>query len=111
MTISEVKQTVNPTRSGAEIGILVYPNSQAAAVHGLTDLFCAANAIHRARGGSPCDEILVSHGKMWSRQILWCRNGVLNLMRQEEPPVAGKLSPRVFVCIHSTIEMIKLLVR
>ncbi len=64
MTFSEVKQTVDPTRIGAEIGILVYPNSQAAAVHGLTDLFCAANAIHRARGGSPCGEISVSHWKL-----------------------------------------------
>jgi transcriptional regulator GlxA family with amidase domain len=64
MTFSEVKQTVDPTRIGAEIGILVYPNSQAAAVHGLTDLFCAANAIHRARGGSPYSEISVSHWKL-----------------------------------------------
>ena len=64
MTFSEVKQTVDPTRIGAEIGILVYPNSQAAAVYGLTDLFCAANAIHCARGGAPCSEISVSHWKL-----------------------------------------------
>jgi transcriptional regulator GlxA family with amidase domain len=64
MTFSGVKQTFEPTRSGAEIGILLYPNSQLAAVHGLTDLFCAANAIHRARGGSPCSEISVSHWKL-----------------------------------------------
>jgi hypothetical protein len=64
MTFSEVKQTVDPTRIGAEIGILLYPNSQAAAVYGLTDLFCAANAIHCARGGSPCSEISVSHWKL-----------------------------------------------
>jgi hypothetical protein len=39
MTFSEAKQTFEPTRNGAEIGILLYPNSQLAAVHGLTDLF------------------------------------------------------------------------
>jgi hypothetical protein len=30
MTFSEAKQTLEPTRSGAEIGILLYPNSQVA---------------------------------------------------------------------------------
>jgi transcriptional regulator GlxA family with amidase domain len=64
MTFSGEKQTLDPTSSGAEIGILVYPNSQLAAVHGLTDLFCAANTIHRERGGSSRDEIVVSHWKL-----------------------------------------------
>jgi transcriptional regulator GlxA family with amidase domain len=64
MTFSRAKQTFEPARSGAEIGILLYPNSQVAAVHGLTDLFCAANAIHLAQGGSSCGEISVSHWKL-----------------------------------------------
>jgi hypothetical protein len=63
MTFSEVKQTVDPTRIGAEIGILLYPNSQAAAVYGLTDLF-APRMPFTARGGSPCSEISVSHWKL-----------------------------------------------
>jgi transcriptional regulator GlxA family with amidase domain len=64
MTFSEAKQTFEPTRNGAEIGILLYPNSQLAAVHGLTDLFCAANAIHLARGGLSSGEISVSHWRL-----------------------------------------------
>jgi len=64
MTFSGAKQTFEPTRSGAEIGILLYPNAQLAAVHGLTDLFCAANTIHLAHGGSSCGEISVSHWRL-----------------------------------------------
>jgi len=64
LTLSVAKRTPNPSRRGGEIGILVYPNSQAAAVHGLTDLFCVANSIHRVRGGKSVDEIVVSHWKL-----------------------------------------------
>jgi transcriptional regulator GlxA family with amidase domain len=64
MTFSEVKQTPGSGKHGAEIGILLYPNSQLAAVHGLTDLFCAANAIHLSRGGSSGGTISVSHWRL-----------------------------------------------
>src|SRR5271156_3454601 len=35
----------------------------------------------------------LTHPKKWSNQFLRCRNSVLILMRQEEPPVSRKLRP------------------
>jgi transcriptional regulator GlxA family with amidase domain len=64
LTLSVAKRTPTPGQHGGEIGILAYPNSQAAAVHGLTDLFCVANSIHRAQGGTSVGEIVVSHWKL-----------------------------------------------
>ena len=64
MTLSVAKRTGEPGRRGGEIAILAYPNSQTAAVHGLTDLFCVANSIHRAQGGTSVGEIVVSHWKL-----------------------------------------------
>lgn len=44
-----------------EIGLLIYPHAQLAAVYGLTDLFSVANRISAEKGGSPSRELRVSH--------------------------------------------------
>src|SRR5688572_12079170 len=45
----------------AEIGLLLYPGAQLAAVHGLTDLFHVANRVVSARGISKAPLLRVSH--------------------------------------------------
>jgi transcriptional regulator GlxA family with amidase domain len=44
-----------------EIGILIYPHAQLAAVHGLTDLFSIANSLSTELGGGSSRHIRVSH--------------------------------------------------
>src|SRR3954447_6885532 len=44
-----------------EIGLLLYPGAQLAAVHGLTDLFHVANRVVSARGISGIPSLRVSH--------------------------------------------------
>ncbi len=45
----------------AEIGILLYPGAQLAAIHGLTDLFAVASRVARERGGAGAPMVRVSH--------------------------------------------------
>jgi transcriptional regulator GlxA family with amidase domain len=54
-----VTTRIEPNR--AEIGILIYPDAQLAAVHGLTDLFNVANRMAAARQDTPPTSIRVSH--------------------------------------------------
>jgi transcriptional regulator GlxA family with amidase domain len=61
VTLSGVEMTHQKIRKPIEIGILIYPEAQLAAVHGLTDLFCVANRINSEKGGTPSHEITVSH--------------------------------------------------
>src|SRR4051795_6038512 len=48
----------------AEIGLLLYPGAQLAAVHGLTDLFHVANRVVSARGISEAPLLRVSHWQL-----------------------------------------------
>ncbi|WP_020178812.1 GlxA family transcriptional regulator [Methylopila sp. M107] len=45
----------------AEIGVLIYPDAQLGAVHGLTDLFTIANRMARERKGPAAPRLRVSH--------------------------------------------------
>lgn len=48
-------------RTHASIGILAYPEAQASAVHGLTDLFLVANRIENRRASSTSPALKISH--------------------------------------------------
>jgi transcriptional regulator GlxA family with amidase domain len=45
----------------AEIGIVIYPGAQLAAVHGLTDLFAIADRLATARSGGKGPALRVTH--------------------------------------------------
>src|SRR5271156_1222475 len=47
-----------------EIGIVIYPDCQLAAVHGLTDLFRVANRLGEQLIGSSRRQIRISHWKL-----------------------------------------------
>ena len=47
-----------------EIGILTYPDSQLAAIHGLTDLFAEASRISRQIGGAAAPMLRVTHWRI-----------------------------------------------
>ncbi|MCV9966004.1 GlxA family transcriptional regulator [Pararhizobium sp. BT-229] len=48
----------------AEIGIVIYPEAQRAAIHGLTDLFHVANMMSEEQGGRTPARIRVSHWQL-----------------------------------------------
>lgn len=54
-------------RPVAEIGLLIYPGSQTAAVHGLTDLFEVANRMADEHGATQLPRLRVSHWQVDSR--------------------------------------------
>jgi len=47
-----------------EIGLLIYPDSQEAAIHGLTDLFTVANRLSVEHGGLGARQLRVSHWRL-----------------------------------------------
>jgi transcriptional regulator GlxA family with amidase domain len=51
-------------RSSVEIGLLLYPGVQSAAVDGLTDLFVTANRLSREREGPRAPQLRVTHWKL-----------------------------------------------
>lgn len=51
-------------RTCTEIGIVIYPQAQMAAVHGLTDLFRVANRFAAERGGTSAPELRISHWQL-----------------------------------------------
>lgn len=51
-------------RACTEIGIVIYPQAQMAAVHGLTDLFRVANRFAIERGGTGAPELRISHWEL-----------------------------------------------
>ncbi|HVY17259.1 MAG TPA: GlxA family transcriptional regulator [Rhodopila sp.] len=53
-----------PHNAVTEIGILIYPDSQLAGVHGLTDLFVEASRISRDLGGAEAPVLRVTHWEM-----------------------------------------------
>ena len=50
--------------TGLEIGVLVYPDAQRAAVHGLTDLFTVANQVACELGDGKLLPIRISHWQL-----------------------------------------------
>jgi transcriptional regulator GlxA family with amidase domain len=52
---------MSPDSDPAEIGLLLYPGAQLAAIHGLTDLFAVASRLARERGGAGAPSLRVSH--------------------------------------------------
>ena len=65
MGIDDTKRanTAN-SRATVEIGLLIYPGSQMAAIHGLTDLFTVANRLSTTQGGTGSRLISVSHWQL-----------------------------------------------
>ena len=51
-------------RSSVEIGLLLYPGVQSAAVDGLTDLFVTANRLSTEREGPRAPQLRVTHWKL-----------------------------------------------
>ena len=47
-----------------EVGLVVYPHAQWAAIHGLTDLFRVANRLSLERGGPTAKQLRVSHWQL-----------------------------------------------
>jgi transcriptional regulator GlxA family with amidase domain len=64
LTFFEVKLTKVTDGAQAEIAILAYPNSQLAAIHGLTDLFVEASRISRGLGSTAAPILRVTHWRV-----------------------------------------------
>jgi len=62
-TIAVGKMTKQENQAVLEIGLLVYPGAQTAAVHGLTDLFAVANRIAAEQQATQLPTLRISH---WS---------------------------------------------
>jgi transcriptional regulator GlxA family with amidase domain len=60
-TFDEGKLTMGAERTVVDIGLLIYPGSQTAAVHGLTDLFEVANRMADAHASAQLPFLRVSH--------------------------------------------------
>lgn len=60
-TLGEGKLTMAVERAVADIGVLLYPGAQSAAVHGLTDLFAVANRIADEHQADQLPVLRVSH--------------------------------------------------
>src|ERR1700675_2850762 len=67
MGANDKKHGKSVTTSGeapVEIGLMIYPDCQLAAVHGLTDLFRVANRLGEQLIGSTRRQIRISHWKL-----------------------------------------------
>lgn len=87
-----------PAEDRIEIGILLYPDTQMAAVLGLTDLFAIAQRIAGERGAPAVPLLCVSH---WQRQA--ADGAVVRI--EDSHPVAGG-TPRVMILPPSLAEPI-----
>ncbi len=56
-------------RAVAELGVLIYPGAQMAAVHGLTDLFAVANRIAAEHQTAQLPLLRVSHWQVDGDQM------------------------------------------
>ncbi|MEK1845152.1 MAG: GlxA family transcriptional regulator, partial [Pseudomonas sp.] len=56
-------------RAVAELGVLIYPGAQMAAVHGLTDLFGVANRIAAEHQSAQLPLLRVSHWQVEGDQV------------------------------------------
>lgn len=63
-TIEGGKLTMDAQRAIAELGVLIYPGAQMAAVHGLTDLFGVANRIAAEHQAAQLPLLRVSHWRV-----------------------------------------------
>ena len=75
-------------RDTLEIGLLVYPGAQAAAVHGLTDLFAIANRLRLELGALERPALRVSH---------WGENEQRQLAVVFDSLAGGQHQPRVMI--------------
>ncbi|WP_442108754.1 GlxA family transcriptional regulator [Pseudomonas sp. NUPR-001] len=75
-------------RDTLEIGLLVYPGAQAAAVHGLTDLFAIANRLRLELGALERPALRVSH---------WSENEQRQLTVVFDSLAGGQHQPRVMI--------------
>jgi transcriptional regulator GlxA family with amidase domain len=64
LTFFEAILTMPTSDALTEIGILTYPDSQLAAIHGLTDLFAEASRISRQIGGAAAPMLRVTHWRI-----------------------------------------------
>src|SRR5580704_7867070 len=58
------KSATTSAQAPVAIGIVIYPECQLAAVHGLTDLFRVANRLGEQLFGSVCRQIRISHWQL-----------------------------------------------
>jgi transcriptional regulator GlxA family with amidase domain len=72
-----------------EIGLLLYPGAQLAAVYGLTDLFSVANRMAAERQAAKLPTLRVSH---WARQ-----DGTPDIRRVFDSQPTGASSPRIVI--------------
>ncbi len=68
-TIEGGKLTMGVERAVAELGVLIYPGAQMAAVHGLTDLFGVANRIADEHQAAQLPLLRVSHWQVEGDQV------------------------------------------
>jgi transcriptional regulator GlxA family with amidase domain len=64
LTFFEAKLTMATDGAQTEIAIVAYPNSQLAAIHGLTDLFVEASRISRDLGSTDAPKLRVTHWRV-----------------------------------------------
>ena len=76
-------------RAEVEIGVLVYPEAQAAAVYGLTDLFAVADRVAGALAGEPLPRLRVSH---WQ---LDASAGAMQVLHDSRPGAGHRLNALV----------------
>ncbi|MCI0994134.1 GlxA family transcriptional regulator [Pseudomonas sp. ICMP22404] len=74
----------------AELGVLIYPGAQLAAVHGLTDLFCVADRIATEHAGAQLPRLRVSH---WQAQEGGAPSRVFDSAPGPDGPLAALLIP------------------
>lgn len=68
-TIGEGKLTMAQERAFAELGVLMYPGAQLAAVHGLTDLFTVAARIATEQASAQLPRLRVSHWRTENGEV------------------------------------------
>jgi transcriptional regulator GlxA family with amidase domain len=64
LTFFEAKPTMATDGAQTEIAIVAYPNSQLAAIHGLTDPFVEASRISRDLGSTAAPKLRVTHWRV-----------------------------------------------
>src|SRR5271170_222095 len=67
MGVNDKERAKNATAAPGtpvEIGLVIYPDCQLSAVHGLTDLFRIANRLCEQQIGPACRQIRISHWKL-----------------------------------------------
>ncbi|MBU1329685.1 MAG: helix-turn-helix domain-containing protein [Gammaproteobacteria bacterium] len=63
---------MSDTESAAQVGILLYPGVQRAAVYGLSDIFTVANQLRREHAATHLPEIQVNHWQLDAQGLVTC---------------------------------------